>query len=125
MNVGARAAARRQVGERSTGAGRERRQGASVGAAPYHHATLRPIGREVERGGVKRRSARYRERCDDRVDGLGKVEEGPLLRRADSQLQQGVATGCGKAKLPCDSHRPVGVEPVRIDGEKPKRGHGC
>ena len=74
---------------------------------------------------MQRRLAVHRQRCDDRVDRLGKVEEGSLLLMPNRYIEQRVALGGGEAKLPCDSHRPVGVEPMRIDGEEPKRGHGC
>jgi hypothetical protein len=74
---------------------------------------------------VKRRLAGHGQRCDDGVDRLRKVEEGSLLLRANGHFEQRVALGGGEAKLPCDGHRPVGVEPMRIDREEPKRGHGC
>ena len=67
--------------------------------------------------------------------------EGLLYRRRGPSLAERVDPGAvaapdgpadltidlsgGEAKLTCDSHRPVGVEPMRIDGEEPKRGHGC
>jgi hypothetical protein len=74
---------------------------------------------------MQRRLAVHKQYRDDRVDRLRKVEEGPLLLRANSHFEQRVAPGGGEAKLSYDSHRPVGVEPVWVDGEEPKRGHGC